>query len=757
MLLFRYFPYWPLFVLLVLLSCVAAWDYTRFLTPLYESSATILIKDESPHSGDAAMMEALNLLPYQKNVENEIEVLQSRTFMKQVVNKLHLYAAVFEEGNIQAVPAYNTSPVIIISHDPDKVREQNSIYFSYDDRTKTVKIGNHSYPLNSWVNTPYGILMFEKNEKQNSKTIKPLFFNLVQPSVVANGILANLSVFPVKSNSSVIALKLKDHVPSRGEDILNGLCQAYYQASINDKNKMASNTLAFVEDRIRYVESDLDSLEKSIQNYKATKGITNLSSQGQLFLENVGSNDKRIAEINLQLAILNQVEKYVVSKDNSAGIVPSTLGLTDPLLNQLLQKLYESDLLYEKMRKTTGENNPALLTIKTESDKIRPTILESIHNLRASLLTSVQNINSSKNESNAQLSTIPQKEKELLDFSRQQAIKSSVYTFLLQKREETALSRSSTVADNEIIDAAESSMIPNSPSKSVIYLMAMGLGILLGIGFITAREVFSSKILFRSEIESLTSIPIAAELAKVKDKASLVVDRTKHLFLAEQFRQLRTTIGLYGKIKSKRKLLITSNISGEGKSFVSSNLALSLALSGKRVILVDLDLRKSNISKIFNLTKEKGAIEFLEGICEPYEVIKSTDHDKLFVVPAGTGSSNLAELLLDGRLDTLFKFLEDTFDFIIVDSSPIDPVADAYALSEYCDTTLFIVRHGYTPKTLIQLMDENHKIKIFKNLAIVFNGIKSRGFIKKGYGFGYGYGYENIYKDYIYRRKPQEI
>jgi capsular exopolysaccharide synthesis family protein len=408
------------------------------------------------------------------------------------------------------------------------------------------------------------------------------------------------------------------------------------------------------------------------------------------------------------------------------------------------------------MKKTTGENNPSLLAIKAEGEKIRPSILENIHNLRTNLQTSLQKINSSKSTYNSELSTIPLKEKELLDYNRQQAIKNSVYTFLLQKREETALARSSTVADNQMIDSAESSMIPNSPNRSVIYAMAIMLGLLVGVCLITIREVLGPKVLFRTEIENFTAIPIVAELAKIKEKRTLVINCSKHLFISEQFRQLRTMIGLCGKIKTKRKILITSNIAGEGKSFVSTNLALSLAMSGKKVVLVDLDLRKARTSEIFNMAMSKGVIEFLEGTCEPYEIIKQTNYVKLFIVPTGVGSSNLAEILLDEKIDALFKFLEQAFDIIIIDTSPINPASDPFVLAEYCDTTLFVVRHAYTPKTMVQLMDTNNKIKAFNNLAIVFNGIKPRGFIRKGFGFGFGYGYENIYKNYAYKGRTEE-
>ncbi|MEX6689926.1 polysaccharide biosynthesis tyrosine autokinase [Danxiaibacter flavus] len=749
---YRYLPYWTLFLLLVVACCLAARYYIRFITPLYESTATILIKDETQESADVKMMEALNMLPFKKNVENELQIIQSRTIMRRVIEQLGLYAEIFEEGEVQPVPAYTSSPISIKAKYPERLAEYHNIPFRFDSAKNIVIIGNADYPIDTWTQTKYGELMFIKNIHLVSAATKPLFFSITHPANVTKALLANLNVFPVNRNSSVVVLKFKDHVPKKGEDILNALCKEYYQTSINSKNAQTSSTMTFVEDRIKYVEDDLDSLEKKIEHYKAEKGITDLSAQGQYFLENVGTNDKKMAEIKIQLAVLDEVEKYVDSKKDKAGIVPSTLGISDPLLNQLLQKLYDAEISYDKLSKITAPNNPSLLAIKSEQEKIRPSILEVIGNLRTSLTTSLQNINKSRDQYASLLSTIPQKEKDLLDFSRQQAIKSSVYTFLLQKREETALSNSTTVADSEIIDAAESSMIPNSPNKSIIYLMALGMGVLLGIGIITIREMLNAKILFRHEIESYTSAPVIAELTQAKTQTPLAVDDPKQVFISEQFRQLRTSLGLYGEHRYNRKMLVSSSISGEGKSFVSSNLAVSIALSGKKIVLLDLDLRKRRTSEIFNLPNENGVIEFLENSKNPEEIIQKTAYKNLFVIPAGISENPASDLLLNGNLAALIKFLENKFDYILLDGPPIDPVADTCILGEFCDITLFVVRHGVTPKSMIQLLDTNTKIKSFKNLSIIFNGIKPRGFmIGKGYGFGYGYGFENVYKNYRYK------
>lgn len=752
-LIYKYFPFWPLFALLIIIACAVAWNYIRFLDPMYEATASIMIKDNGDGAGESKILESLNFLEPKKSIQNEIELIQSKSLMKEVVLKLHLYAPIYEVGKLKEVSAYTTSPIMVKAKDPENIKDHEKVFFIYNEHNKSVKVGNEVYPLNKWMKTPYGNLMFSKNEKQEASTPNPLFFTLIHPKRITNFLRGGLNVVPSNRNSSLVILRFKNDVPRRAEDILNTLAEVYSRSSINSKNALAANTLAFVEDRIKYVENDLDSVEKSIQRYKSTKGIIDLSSQGELFLNKISANDQKLAEFDLQLTMLDQIEKYVVSKDSRGGVVPSTMGVTAPLLNELVQRLYATETQYEKLRKTTAENNPAILAVKSEIEKIRPSILEHIQNQRNSIRVSMQNLSSSNNAYASMVSSIPQKEKELLDFSRQQAIKNSVYTFLLQKREETALSHAGTVADNQLIDPAESSMIPHSPRKSVIYFLAGLLGLLLGLGFITMKELLTTKILFRSEIEEYTTVPIVAELVKVRGKEPLVVNRPEQVFVAEQFRQLRAAIGLYGKIKSKRKILITSSISGEGKSFVCANLALSLALAGKKVVLLDMDIRNPRSSEIFGLTESKGVSEFLELDIEPFEIIKQTAFDQLFVVPSGNTAMNSTELLLGGKLDSLFEYLKERFDYIIADTAPVDPVTDAYVLSDYFDTTLYVIRHGYTPKTMIQVLDENNKIKALKNMAIVFNSVRPRGFMRKGYGYGYGYGYENVYKDQVYKRK----
>jgi capsular exopolysaccharide synthesis family protein len=402
---------------------------------------------------------------------------------------------------------------------------------------------------------------------------------------------------------------------------------------------------------------------------------------------------------------------------------------------------------YERLKKTTPAGNPMMFSLKNEIDQIRPTIIENIQNQRSSLQASKNDLYASNNMYASILKSIPQKERELLEISRQQSIKNDAYAFLLHKREETALTYAATVSDSRIIDKAVASLDPTNPKKLIVFPVSIAIALFLGIAIVSGKELLNNKILFRSDIESLSKIPVVAEIVKVKAKSPLVVNNLKYAYVADQFRQLRAAVGLFGSHINRKSLLITSSITGEGKSFISNNLALSLALSGKKVVLLDMDLRNPRTSEVFGLQNQNGIAEVLEDRCELADVVYSSEYNNLFIVPSGTTKLNTAEILLNGNLEDVFNRLENKFDYLIVDTAPVDPVMDAYVISRYCDTTLFIVKHNFTPKAIIEMLDKNNEIKALKKVAIVFNAVKPRGFFIKGFGYGYGYGYKKVYSD----------
>ncbi|RZK26011.1 MAG: polysaccharide biosynthesis tyrosine autokinase [Flavobacterium sp.] len=747
----KYFPYWPIFLLMVLLAIGSAWLILRIKHPVYEAQATLMIKDEKKGIGEAKMMEGLDLLSTKKIIENEIEVLKSRKLLSQVVGELRLYAPVYEKSEWTDIPVYASSPIQIEARNPDSIISAERIAIKIDLKKNKVIIQDKEYSINEWVNTDWGTLKFSTHY-HNYDTSKVYYFSLVHPKKVVQNLFSKLSIVTASKLSSVIYLKLRDQEPSRAEDILNSLLRAYDLAVINDKNALAANTLSFLDDRLQFVSQGLDSIEKSLQQYRERKGAIDISSQGKLFLQNVSQNDQKLSEVNMKLAILGQIEQYLFSKDGKNGIVPTNLGFDEPVLANLLTKLYDLELQYEKLRKTTGENNPEAVALFDQIQKIKPNILQYVRSQKQSLSLEKSNLYATNVGYNSLLKALPKQEQDIVEISREQNIKSSIYSFLLQRREETALSHSATLSDSRVVDKAEYSPDPVGFGSKVVYFIAIFLACAIAAGLITAREFFTNTILFRHEIEASTNYPVISDIMFVKSKSPIVIQKGKASFISEQFRLLRTSIAYLNSNGKGKKILVTSSIPKEGKSFVAANLALTLAAGGKKVVLLEFDLSSPTLASKLDICASKGISNYLNGEVMIEDVIQRIgEYDNLFLLTAGTLPPDPSELILSDRTGQLLRYLEVQYDYIIVDSAPVGVLSDGYVLAKHCDATLYIVRHGHTPKKMLQRLEENNKINELRNIGIVFNGINSRGYAGKkygyshGYSYSYGYGYQNAY------------
>jgi tyrosine-protein kinase Etk/Wzc len=745
-LLSKYIPYWPLFILFALLALVAAYVYLRYATPIYEASATLIIKDEKRGSEDSKLIEEFNRISSKKVIENEIEVLQSRAIMEAVVKKLYLYAPLSQKGKVKQSDAYVISPVIVEVKNPDSMVEVAKVDFTYDKNTQTVLLnGKDKYRINEFVSTPYGVIKFATNKyyTPSSESTKQLSFALLNPKNIADGLTHGLKIASARQ-SAIVDISFRDAIPQRAVNILNTLIAIYDEQSIDEKNSLARKTLDFVNEQLGIVVKDLDSIQKKVQQYRAGSNAVDVSSTGQLYLQNVSANDQKLGDVNTQLAALNEVEKFVSSKGTQGGIVPSTIGVSDPMLTTLMNKLYTNELEYDKLKKTVGENNPTLTTLADEISKIRPSIMENIKSQKAGLNATRQSIYSTSSGYNSILQTVPQKERQLLEISREEQSKNNFYQSLLQKKTDAEISLASTVSNSKVIDSALAGNDPVSPKKKLIYMIAVVGALGFCVAIITLKDMFTGKIKYRTEIEKMTSIPIIGEIAFDKSKTPLVIEKGTRSFVAEEFRKLRISLSFLGIDSSHKKLLLTSSVSGEGKSFIAANLAVSLSLTGKKVVLVDLDLNNPSLSKILNVNYENGITEFLTDESTPDQIINKIDaYENMSFISAGSLPENPTELLANGKIKSLIDYLESNFDMVIIDTSPAVLVTDAYILSAMCDATLYVIRHNYTPKMLIKRLDENNHINTINNPAIVFNGVKTRGVFKNNYGYGYDYVYGN--------------
>jgi len=742
---YKYFPYWPLFLLFIALTLGAAWYYLKRTTPVYSATASILIKDEMKGNKTSEVIKKLNPIAKKNTLENQVGIIKSKVLMEEVVKNIDLYAPVFEEGQFADRLSYEDAPVKIISKNPDSIFYVEKVPFKYNQQKKQVVIDNRSYPLNSFVSTPYGILKFLPNG-DGEISDKTFYFSLVKPFNYANYFLDNLDIITSRT-SAILSVNMNDQSPVRAANVVNELLKVYSLSLAREKTELAENTLRYVEDRLKYVEHDLDSIESKIERLKSDNAV-DLSAQGSMYLQNVNSADLKLGEVNSQLSVLNTVESYVQSKSAKGGIVPSALGVNDPILSQLLDKLYTRELEYEQLKSTTAENNPLMVSLRDQINKLGPSILENIQNHRKSLIANRNDLYSTSGNFSAMLQRIPQKEKDLISISREQNVKSNVYSFLLQKKEEAALSTTSTSTENKIIDKAVPNYQPTSPNKQKIYLVAIVIAFALSIALIVGNEIFNRKIVYRHEIESATSLPVIGEISFGKSKNLLITEiaNSNETFIVDQFRKLRTSLTFLNIGAKRNKIVITSSIPGEGKSFVVANLGISLAMAGKKVILLELDLINPTLATKLHINEENGASNYLVGEKELDEVIlKTRVHENLYLLPSGPLPENPSELLLNPKVERMLDQFGEQFDYIIIDTAPLTPMPDAYVLSRFCDATLYVVRHKYTPKGIVQRIDEENKINELKNPAIIFNAVKSRGYLKNNFGYGYGYGHEYRY------------
>ena len=733
----RYLPYWPLFIILIAIGAGIAYLKLRKATPIYQANAMMMIKNDEQQG---YIMEQLNMGKGYKNMQNEIAIMRSRPIAEAVVRNLHLYAPIVQEGRIRTMSSYASSPVVFRMQNPDSMKGVGRVSFMYDQKTRTVTFGGQTYPLNQFVNTPYGVMQILPNPHAPEDPIHlPMFFSLVSPAAMAGTVQSGLSIAPGVKESSLVNLSYNDESPERAVDILNEVVKVYNVAAINDKNKISANTMRFLEDRLRYVEADLDSIEKKIENFKSTNRIVDIGSQGQQYLTAISGNDQRTTNIDIQMSILDEVQRYVQSKKDKDILVPA--GVEDPILSGQLQRLYEAESQQAVLQKTTGENYPELSSLTTQINRLKPTILESIRNQRQNLLATKSDIQGNSGRYNSLLSGLPAQERALINIDRQQAIKNTIYTFLLQKREETGLTFAAQVADSRLVNDAQPGGIVY-PAPNSVYLQWIFVGIIAGVLFVFIRENLNRNVNSRPEMEKLTKVPVIAEIAHSRTKEAIVVESGNRSLVAEQFRYLRTSLSYIGINPTHKKILFTSSISGEGKSFITTNLAATLALTGKRVIMLEMDLRKPKLSEMMGLDRNTGLSDYLIGNKSLSEIVKITPISNLFLISSGAIPPNPAELLLNGSLPELLVQLEASYDYILIDTAPVSPVTDAYIISPLCDATLYVVRQNRTPRVLLQKLNDIVRSTRLKNVSVVFNGVKQKRFGSYyGYGYTYGYGY----------------
>ena len=772
-LLFKYIIHWPWFVGAVLVCLIGAWIYLRMATPVYNISATVLIKDDKKggNTGSMVGLEELGLsglISSSQNIDNELEVLRSKTLVKEVINLLNLYVSYTDEDGFPSKNMYKTSPVLVslTPQEAEKLTDPMVVEMAlYGEVGLEVNVTvcdkeyqKHFEKLPAVFPMDEGTLAFfqspdslslKKDTMEASSNIRHITAKIKSPMKVARAYCENLKIEPTSKTTSVAVISLKNSSLQRGQDFINQLLEMYNRNTNNDKNEIAQKTAEFIDERINIISKELGSTEANLENFKRNAGITDLTSEAQIALTGNAEYEKKRVENRTQISLIEDLRKYI--RGNEYEVLPGNIGLQDPGLVATIERYNEMLVERKRLLRTSTENNPTIINLDTSIRAMKSNVQATLDGSLKGLLITKADLEREASRFSRRISDAPGQEREYVSIARQQEIKAGLYLMLLQKREENAIALAATANNAKIIDEAIADDIPVSPKRRMIYLIALVLGVGIPVGIIYLIGLTKFKLEGRADVEKLTTIPIVGDIPLTDEKnekdGSIAVFENQNNLMSETFRNIRTNLQFMLQ-NDKKVILVTSTVSGEGKSFISANLAISLSLLGKKVVIVGLDIRKPGLNKVFRLsTKEKGITLYLANPeTDLMSLVQPSDiNQNLYILPGGTVPPNPTELLARDGLDKAIEILKKSFDYVILDTAPVGMVTDTLLIGRVADLSVYVCRADYTHKVEYTLINELAEEKKLPNLCTVINGVDLK---RRKYGYYYGYGKYGKYYGY---------
>lgn len=741
-----YYKFW--FLSAILLFLAMGYMYLRYTQPSYSSKSKIFIRDNRSGGSvsEEMIFQDLGLLNTDKNVLNEMAILKSRDLMTEVVKELDLHYEWYKSGAIKTTEDYAKS----MGH-VDTATVNGTYYFTSVSKTKFKFSAledeeGDSYSFGERISLDGGILVLS-NPLQIESPGQKLTLSIRSPESAASGYANALEVKRESDWATLLNLSIETNVPQKSADILHTVIDIYTQRSLREKNEGYERTLSFIEERIRLLTDELGLVEQTIESFKkrndiageAGEAISELS--GQLI---EAETDKRRLEV--QKEIIQDLEALLSDPEKPFQLLPGSLAPENQRLTQLIEQYNSIVLRLNRMLNGAGPENPVIEEVEEQLNVLKENIFTNIERAYQEIDLSIQSAVERRQELQGEFSSIPKKERELLEIVRQQKIKESLYLYLLQKREEIALSISMATSNVRVVDWPQTSKSPVSPKPTQVYAIAFSLGVTLPLGIILLLQLFNTRIKSREDIKELVRAPIVGEILETASNKDQLIGSGKSQ-AAEMFRLLRTNLSFLLPTDKTPNVLLTSYESGEGKTFVTVNLAQSLALTGKKVCVLGLDLRKPKLHTYFDTSmNQPGVTSYIMNKASLSEILHHhPDEPNLHYILSGAVPPNPAELLLNSRFSDMIDELNERYDIVLWDTAPVGLVADTRGIKDLADASLFVVKHGYSQKKALTSLTDERKDYQLKNYAIVFNGIKEGSF----YGYGrYRYGYGKYNKGY---------
>ena len=744
--LLKYLQHWKWFLFSIFACLLISFLYLRYSTPEYSVYTNILIKGDKKDGGDiSSTFQDLNAFRSNQSISNEIATLKGKPLMWMVMQELNLHTTYYSEGKIKTLELYGkTLPIKLISTQIDSSFLGSQVEISIIDKDKFTLIdrdGKSEFTFNSPISRSYGKFSISPN---NSSYALPRTIFIQFNDIKRIGNLYNNKIQIALSNkeTSVLNISLIDPLPEKAINIINKFIEVYQREAIEDKNQIAQNTVKFIDERLSSLVEDLEGVEKNVENFKKKNELFDVSSQANVNLQGVTEYSRQAADIQTQISVVESMQNYIRSSANDE-LVPGTMGIQDPTLGGLTQKYNELQLERQRLLKTVQPANPLVINLDEQLSSLKSNISESLSNVKQSLEINQNALSSQAGGFKSGVTNIPTIERNLLQIQRQQGIKEALYSYLLQKREESAIALASAISNVRIIDPAMGGGAPVKPNSQNIYLIGLLLGIILPVSIIFAKDQLNDKVQSAKDLEKFTNVPILGELAHSDEEQALAITKTSRTEIAELFRLIRTNLQFAANDGGENKvMLVTSSMTGEGKTFFSINIAASLALTGKKIVVLEFDIRKPKLFKDLGMSPNKYGITnyLVNSEVKIQDIIQPVDQiPGLFAIPSGPIPPNPSELLLSSRIPTMMNFLKEEFDYIVIDTSPVGQVADAFTLGQYADLAVYMVRYNYTFKQQMNIVKDIYENKKIKNLMVVMNDATK----ENGYGYGYGYGYGN--------------
>ncbi len=758
--------HWKWFVLSLIIVLGLSVFHIMRQVPTYNVSAMVLMIDKWSKTESDVLTQSLGITSGVENVLTEIEIMRSRKLLTKVVDDLDLYVSYELEGRMRNTPLYRNTPIVVrpdsttdinqlstsISLNIEKPNDNNEYnlkaeYF-FEDEPKELAVKAITLPYTLYIPA---IGSFVIEQVTGYEAIENnLIVNISNPSAVAKRIASRLNINQYDKNTLLLTVSYTTPIPAMGMDIINRMVYYYNEDGIAEKNRAANNTELFINNRLVAIQQELSLVEQEVEQYRTQRGLTDLSSEAQMYLQQTGVSDKERSELDVQLNLIEYVEDFLSNPENTYSPIP-TLSIKDASMSSVIGDYNKAIAEREKLLNTSSESNPVVQEYSQNILALKSNVLQSVASTRKSIELRKKDLNRQDQEIERKIRNVPQYERELTDIMRQQRIKENLFVFLLEKREENALTQTLAVGDARIIDEPTSTGLV-APQKNKIMFMAFIMAL-----FIPGVIIFLKRMMFPSfhdkvELERLTNIPILAELPHDGNEEFFVVKEKSNSAASELFRLLRNNIQFLFTTPDKKVVMVTSSVSREGKTFVSSNLAISFALTGKKTLIIGLDIRRPKAAQHFGVSNRLGIVNYLSGQEHDIsKIIQPTSYANLDILPGGPIPPNPNELLLNPALDELFTNLRAQYDIIVVDSAPVGLVSDTLLINRVVDINLFVTRARYTSASHIKAANAMALNNKLKSLYMCINDVDmtTRSYSYRRYGYSYGthtygsYGYGN--------------